>query len=154
MISNIANSKYSAKICTEKCAEFGEWYKEYRKEHKPSMSGNNFCYKSVCLVCLIFSNNYRSSCDRLCLYCFCNYDQYIRVSLFLTSVWLFACYVTQVLECEDFSSRVARFMVIIDCIVKFLYFLVLVRNWQEVSKSCDFSTASNKNLCCKSKKTF
>lgn len=39
MISNIANSKYSARICTEKCQEFGKWYKEYHREHKPSLSG-------------------------------------------------------------------------------------------------------------------
>lgn len=38
MISNIANSKYSARICTEKCQEFGKWYKEYHREHKPSLS--------------------------------------------------------------------------------------------------------------------
>lgn len=38
MISNIANSKYSARICAEKCQEFGEWYNEYRREHRDDLS--------------------------------------------------------------------------------------------------------------------
>lgn len=42
MISNIANSKYSARICAEKCQEFGEWYNEYRREHKDDLSGKIF----------------------------------------------------------------------------------------------------------------
>lgn len=31
MISNIANSKYSTRMCTEKCKEFGQWFAEYQQ---------------------------------------------------------------------------------------------------------------------------
>ncbi|ESN91785.1 hypothetical protein HELRODRAFT_165862 [Helobdella robusta] len=33
MISNIVNSKYTAKVCAEKCKEFGNWYKKFRQEN-------------------------------------------------------------------------------------------------------------------------
>ena len=41
MISNIANSKYTARICPEKCREFGEWYRAYRRDHKETCTGEN-----------------------------------------------------------------------------------------------------------------
>ena len=44
MISNIANSKYTAKICPDKCQEFGDWLKKYRQEVRGKEYSNFFKY--------------------------------------------------------------------------------------------------------------